>query len=42
VAVVASSTAVELDATINWKLEVVPNVGHDYRRMSEAAAEYLY
>lgn len=26
----------------NWQLEIVPNVGHDYRRMGEAAARYLY
>ena len=39
---VALETAEQLNADINWKLEVVPDVGHDYRRMSEAAAEYLY
>jgi pimeloyl-ACP methyl ester carboxylesterase len=38
----AVETAEELGAEFNWKLEVVPNVGHDSRRMSEAAAEYLY
>ncbi len=26
----------------NWKLEIVPNVGHDQKKMAEAAAEYLY
>lgn len=26
----------------NWQLEIVPNVGHDYRGMGEAAARYLY
>lgn len=26
----------------NWQLEVVPGVGHDFRLMSRAAAEYLY
>lgn len=26
----------------NWKLSVVPGVGHDYRRMSAAAADLLY
>jgi len=25
-----------------WRLEVVPDVGHDARRMSAAAADYLY
>lgn len=34
--------AEELGAEFNWKLEVVPGVGHDYRRMSTAAADYLY
>lgn len=32
----------EIGADFNWKLEVVPGVGHDYEGMSEAAAEYLY
>jgi pimeloyl-ACP methyl ester carboxylesterase len=31
-----------LKTAFNWKLEVVPNVGHDYRRMSAAAAKRLY
>ncbi|EDP70860.1 hypothetical protein FBALC1_08873 [Flavobacteriales bacterium ALC-1] len=26
----------------NWKLELVTNVGHDQKKMAEAAAEYLY
>jgi len=26
----------------NWKLEIVPDVGHDYKGMSKAAADYLY
>ena len=26
----------------DWRLTIVPGVGHDYRRMSEAAAAYLY
>jgi pimeloyl-ACP methyl ester carboxylesterase len=38
----AMETAEELDLELNWKLEIVPGVGHDFRRMSEAAAEYLY
>ncbi|MCO7224588.1 hypothetical protein [Pleionea sp. CnH1-48] len=25
-----------------WKIHIVPNVGHDYRKMSAAAANYLY
>ena len=34
--------ASELNADFNWKLEIIPNVGHDYKAMSEAAADYLY
>lgn len=26
----------------NWKLEIVPDVGHDQKKMAEAAAKYLY
>ena len=26
----------------NWELEIVPNVGHDQKKMAEAAAHYLY
>ena len=26
----------------NWKLEVIPDVGHDYKEMSKQAAAYLY
>jgi hypothetical protein len=32
----------ELGATFNWKLELVPNAGHDHTVMSKAAAVYLY
>jgi poly(3-hydroxybutyrate) depolymerase len=38
----AVQTAAELGMTLKWKLEVVPNVGHDLQRMSTAAADYLY
>ena len=31
-----------LGVPFSWRLEVVDGVGHDYRRMGEAAAEYLY
>ncbi|SNT30743.1 hypothetical protein SAMN05421640_3327 [Ekhidna lutea] len=34
--------ASELDYDFNWKLEIIPNVGHDYKGMSKAAADYLY
>lgn len=35
-------TAKDMRAEIEWEMVVVPNVGHDYRGMSAAAAEYLY
>jgi hypothetical protein len=38
----AEKTAAELGVELEWKLEVVPNVGHDAQRMSAAAAAYLY
>ena len=31
-----------LGMKFNWKLEVIPNVGHDQKKMAEAAAGYLY
>ncbi len=34
--------ASKLNAEFNWKLKIIPNVGHDYKAMSEAAADYLY
>lgn len=34
--------ASELNSEFNWKSEIIPNVGHDYRQMSKAAADYLY
>lgn len=38
----ARETAEALGMDFEWNLELVPDVGHDYERMSEAAAEYLY
>jgi pimeloyl-ACP methyl ester carboxylesterase len=38
----AQAAAKQLDANLQWKLEIVPGIGHDYRRMSTAASEYLY
>jgi pimeloyl-ACP methyl ester carboxylesterase len=32
----------ELGVPFEWRLEVVPGVGHDHRGMSAAAARYLY
>ena len=39
---VAARTAETLGVPLEWKLEIVPGVGHDLNQMSEAAAEYLY
>lgn len=38
----AQEAAGKLGVNLAWELHVVPGVGHDYRGMSEAAAEYLY
>ncbi len=34
--------AIETNQPFNWNLEIVPNVGHDFKAMSQHAAEYLY
>jgi pimeloyl-ACP methyl ester carboxylesterase len=34
--------AAGLDAEFRWTIEAVPGVGHDFRRMGEAAARLLY
>lgn len=34
--------AKELGFPFEWKIEVVPQVGHDHRKMGDAAAKYLY
>ncbi|MEM8508833.1 MAG: heavy metal-binding domain-containing protein [Bacteroidota bacterium] len=34
--------AATLQKEFYWKLEIIPNVGHDFRKMSEAAADFLY
>ena len=38
----AQATARQLETGLNWKLKIVPGIGHDYRAMSHAAAGYLY
>jgi pimeloyl-ACP methyl ester carboxylesterase len=35
-------TAKELNFKYNWKLKVIPSVGHSQREMAKAAAKYLY
>ena len=32
----------DVDVDFGWELHVIPGVGHDFRAMSAAAAEYLY
>ncbi|WP_245585054.1 hypothetical protein [Psychroserpens burtonensis] len=32
----------ELGLDFNWKLRIVPNIGHDHRKMGAAAEKYLY
>lgn len=31
-----------LGTEFNWELKIIPGIGHDYERMSKAAAKYLY
>jgi len=38
----ATKMANESGSAFNWNLEIVPGIGHDYQKMSEAAADYLY
>ncbi|WP_237063760.1 MULTISPECIES: hypothetical protein [Microbulbifer] len=38
----AQERARELGTELQWQLEVVPGVGHDYPAMGKAAADYLY
>lgn len=39
---VAEAESVRLGLPLRWRLQVVPGVGHDYRKMSAAAADHLY
>ncbi|MEB8328794.1 hypothetical protein OO009_05450 [Flavobacteriaceae bacterium KMM 6897] len=34
--------AEEMGFDFNWKLMIIPDTGHDYRKMGNAAGEYLY
>jgi len=38
----SKAIAAKLNKDYNWSLEIIPDVGHDYRAMSEHAAVYLY
>tara|TARA_R110002051_G_scaffold87713_4_gene154473 strand:+ start:8637 stop:9584 length:948 start_codon:yes stop_codon:yes gene_type:complete len=39
---ISNEISSKLNKELNWKLEIIPNIGHDYRKMGEAAADYLY
>jgi len=38
----SKETASKLNSKFNWELEIIPDIGHDYKGMSKAAAEFLY
>ena len=38
----SKTIAKHMGKQFNWKLEIIPNVGHDFKAMSKAAARYLY
>ena len=38
----AVQTAAELGVELEWKLEIVPGVGHDMQQMGRAAADFLW
>ncbi len=38
----AKKKAEELGYDFNWKIVIVPNVGHDHLKMGNAAGQYLY
>lgn len=38
----SDSIATQSNLEFNWKLEIIPNVGHDYEKISKHASTYLY
>lgn len=38
----SKSLSDSLNKAFSWKLSIIPDVGHDYKKMSQAAAKYLY
>ena len=38
----SKNVAEEMKANYNWKIKMVPNVGHDHEKMGKAAARLLY
>jgi len=39
---IAKSKAKEMNYQFNWELKIIPNVGHNMRKMGDAAGNYLY
>lgn len=39
---ISEKVAIEMTSEFNWELEIVRGIGHDFHKMSEAAANYLY
>ncbi|MBB3170195.1 hypothetical protein [Simiduia aestuariiviva] len=38
----ANALADQLNVPMQWQIQKVPGVGHDYKKMSQSAAAYLY
>lgn len=38
----AKALAAENESNLNWELKIIPAVGHNHRKMGDAAAKYLY
>lgn len=38
----AKEMAAKLNTEFNWELKIVPGVGHNYKKMGQAASDYLY
>jgi len=38
----SKAIAEEMGLDFNWKLKIISNIGHDHRKMGNAAAKYLY
>ncbi len=38
----SKETATASNLEFNWEIEVIPNIGHDYKQMSKQASIYLY
>ncbi len=38
----SKSIAEKMEYDFNWKLEIIPNIGHNHSKMGDTAAKYLY